>query len=487
MGFNRHGIIKVVCTVHIVLGFAMLPSFIIAVLGREYRAAVVFAALILLLLGVGYPVMKKASPKSPNLKIRDGVLIVALSWILASLLGTLPYLLTGAIDNFAKAFFESTSGFTTTGATILTDLEGLPMSLIFWRSLSQWLGGMGILVFAISILPALGIGGQKIARAETPGPVLDKLTPKMTDSAKILYIIYFSFTLSAFLLLLLGGMNPFDAIIQSLGSVATGGLSNHAEGIAYFDNFYVEMVLSSFTILSSINFTLYYTLIQGNWKDFIGNWELRTFLLILFLSVILIGSNLVASDVVSTPFEAFRLSLFQASSAMSTTGHFSTDFNLWPPFSKMLLLILMSIGACSASTGGGLKVIRFMVLFSLIRRGFQKRLHPRAVIPVKFHGKVIPQEVVSSIAAFFHLYLFLFILSLLVLSFENLDLLSTFSAVIATMNNCGTGLGLVGPSGSFAVFSDFSSIYLCFLMLAGRLELFTMILLFSPSFWNPDR
>lgn len=487
MGFNKVAIAKIIFMVHVVLGIAMIPSLLLAIEGKEHKEAIVFASMIIILVGIGLPFIKKLKPQNSTLKIRDGVLIVALSWILASLLGTLPYLLTGTISNFARALFESTSGFTTTGATILTNIESLPKSLLFWRSLTQWLGGMGILIFAISILPSLGIGGQKIAKAETPGPILDKLAPKMTDSAKILYIIYFSFTLTAFLLLLLGGLGPFDAIIQSFGSVATGGLSNHTEGIAYFNSFYVEMVLAVFTILASINFTLYNSLVRGNWRTFINNWELRIFLLILAGSVLLIGCDLLISDTVSHPVDAFRRGFFQASAFISTTGHFSTDFNSWPSFSKMILLILMSVGACSASTGGGLKIIRVMVLFSLIRRGFQKRLHPRAVIPVKFRGKVISQEVVSSIAAFFHLYIFIFLLSLFVLSFENMDLLSTITAVIATMNNSGTGLEMVGPSGSFSVFSSFTNIYLSFLMLAGRLELFTIILLFTPSFWNPDK
>jgi trk system potassium uptake protein TrkH len=346
---------------------------------------------------------------------------------------------------------------------------------------------MGILVFAISILPALGISGQHMAKAETPGIFLSKVTPRMTDSAKILYVIYIFFTLAAIILFKLGGLNTFDAFIAAMGSVASGGLSNYSGGISYFNSGYIELVAATFTILTCINFTLYYNIVKRKWKEFFGDLELRVFLLILLGSGILISANLWLSGSYGSIGESLRYGLFQSSASMTTTGHFSANFDSWPTFSKMVLFLLMLIGASSSSTGGGMKVIRISILIKLIRRGVFMRIHPNAIAPVKIQGKALPQEMLSGVMSFLSLYAFIFTLSALVLSLENLDFLTTITAVAATMNNVGTGMGLVGPEGSFALFSGFTKIYLSFLMLMGRLELFTVILLFMPSFWNPDR
>jgi trk system potassium uptake protein TrkH len=487
MALNYSAIIKIISFIAILLGGAMVPSALVSLIYREYHTALVFAGIILPILAIGILVNLLIKVKISKMKVREGFFVVALTWLFASLIGTLPYLITGVVEGFPDAFFEAASGFTTTGASILTDIETLPKGLLFWRSFCQWLGGMGILVFAISILPALGISGQHMAKAETPGIFLSKVTPRMTDSAKILYIIYIFFTLIAILLFKLGGLNTYDAFIAAMGSVASGGLSNYSGGISYFNNGYIELIAATFTVLTCINFTLYYNIVKGKWKEFFGDLELRVFLIILIVAGVLISVNLWLSGGYGSFGESLRFGLFQSSAAATTTGHFSANFDSWPTFSKMLLFLLMLIGASSSSTGGGMKVIRISILVKLVRRGIFMRIHPNAVAPVKIQGRALPQEMLSGVMSFLSLYAFIFTLSTLVLSLENLDFLTTITAVAAALNNVGTGMGLVGPEGSFALFSGFSKIYLSFLMLMGRLELFTIILLFMPSYWNPDR
>ena len=487
MALNYPAIVKILGFVTVLIGGAMIPSALISVIYGEYETALSFALIILPILAIGLIVSRQIKVRVSKLKLREGFCVVAFSWLLASLLGCLPYLATGTIDGFINALFEATSGFTTTGASIITDVEVLPKGVVFWRSFCQWLGGMGILIFAISILPTLGISGQRMAKAESPGVTLNKVVPRMADSAKILYIIYVVFTLAAVILLMLGGLNLFDAFIAALGSVASGGLSNYNGGVSYFNSTYVEFIVALFTVLVCINFTLYYSAVRGKWREFFSDQELRTFLFLLTCGGLFITINLWATDNYDSVFQALRHGLFQASAFMTTTGHFSADFDLWPAFSRMILLLLMLIGASSSSTGGGIKVIRIVILFKILRRGVFMRLHPNAVVPVKIQGKTISSEMVSGVMSFLALYTFIFTLSGLVLSLEDLDFLTIITTVTATLNNVGTGMELVGPTGSFALFSDLSKIYLSLLMLMGRLELFTIILLFTPTFWNPDR
>lgn len=491
MAINYSVIFRILGFIAIIVGAAMVPSALVSLYYKEYFLALVFLGIILGLFLAGMITNRLFPTKVSRLKHREAYLAVASSWLFASLLGTLPYLFSGSMNNFIDVFFESISAFTTTGASVVENVEALPMGLIFWRSFSQWLGGMGILVFAISVLPALGISGQFMAKAESPGINLNKVAPKISDTSKILYIIYTAFTVAAVLIFKLGGQGLFDSIILSLGSVASGGLSNYNQGISHFNSFYVEFFAAFFSILTCINITLYYNLVKGRIKEALSNTELRVFLSILVGAGLLISLNLRFAGggemVAHTTGQALRYGMFQSSAFLTTTGHFSSNFDLWPGFSKMLLLILMIIGASSSSTGGGIKIIRIVLLFKLIKRGLFLRLHPRAVTPIKLQGKSLDSHLVSGVAAFLFLYSLIFAVSLLVLSLENFDLLTTVSAVAAALNNVGTGMGLVGSAGSFAIFSGFSKLYLCLLMLVGRLELFTIILLFTPSFWNPDR
>lgn len=487
MGFNGKAILKILGYVLILLGLAMVPSVLVSMLYKEYKVAVLFVSIIVPIVAFGIALSSLMKVQKPRLKVREGFLVVSTTWFLASILGALPFLLTGSVKTVIDALFESTSAFTTTGATVIANIEGLPKGVVFWRSFSQWLGGMGILVFAISLLPALGISGQHMARAETPGPSLNKIAPRMTDSAKILYLIYLGFTLVEVILLLLGGLNLYDALIATFGSVSVGGLSNYNIGISYFNSLYVESVVSAFTILVCLNFTLYYMAITGKWSDFFADREFRLFLLILGFAFVLVSANLWLTDTFDSIWTSLRHGFFQVTAFMTTTGHYSSNFDLWPSFSKMVLLLLMIIGASSSSVGGGIKVIRVLVLFKLVQRGAFRRLHPRAVVPIKINNKVLPTDSMAGIMSFLHLYIIIFVISVLLLSFENLDFLSTITATASMLNNVGTGFELVGPNGTFAQFSGFSKLYLCFLMLMGRLELFTIILLFTKSFWNPNR
>ena len=486
MVLNYRMIAKVLGAILIILGISMVPSLLISVYNHEGPTVFGFMATIIPMVLIGL-LVQKITLKSHSIKIRDGYAIVALSWVIGSVFGAFPFLFSGAIPNFADAFFETVSGFTTTGASILKDVEVIPRGLLFWRSFTHWLGGMGILVFAIALLPALGIGGQQIAKAETPGPTMDKITHKMSDTAKILYIIYISMTLIEVVLLVLGGMSLFDSFVQTFGTMGTGGFSNYNASVGYFNSVYIDIVIGVFMILAGANFNLYYDLLKGRWRDFIGDHELRLYLGILAAAMIVIALNLWMTGTYESIFQAFRYAFFQTASIQTTTGFASTNFDLWPTFSKMVLFTLMFIGGCSASTAGSVKVIRVLVVFKLIGRELFRKMHPSAVVPVKVDGRPVPSGTVSSITSFMFLYFMLFLAGTLLISIEDFGLVTSASAVAATLGNVGPGFELVGPVMNYSLFSDASTLMLSFLMLAGRLELFTIILLFSPGFWNPDR
>ena len=326
-----------------------------------------------------------------------------------------------------------------------------------------------------------------MAKAETPGPTLEKMSTRMSDSARILYIMYLSFSVIEFILLFFGGLNTFDSFIHTFGSMSTGGLSNYRNGVAHFNSVYVESIIVIFSILSSINFVLYHHVLKGRWKDFIQDSELRIFLLITSGSIMLILLNLRLSGTYDSIGEALRYSFFQASAFISTSGYSTADYTLWPTFSQMILFTLMFIGGCSASTSGSIKVIRIAILFQLIKRGLYKRLHPNAVFPIKLGNKTVSSETVSSVTSFIILYFLIFIVSSLVLSIEGHDLVTTLSAAAGALSNTGLGLGLLGPDGTYSIFSSPIRLYLSLLMIAGRLELFTIILLLTPIFWDPSK
>ena len=486
MSFNYRLILKVLGSISIIIGIAMLPSLMIAYYYSEKDAGIAFLQSIFWALSIGTIILIAAKPTSTKLKMRDGYLIAALCWLMASAIGAFPYLFSGAIPWYGDAFFESVSGFTTTGYTVIDHYSDMPKAIQFWRAFSHWLGAIGILILAISILPALGIGGLKILSAEAPGPTVEKTSTRLTDSAKKLYIIYLSLTAIEIVLLLFGGLNLFEALIHTFGSMGTGGMSSYNSSIAQFDNLFVEFVVIFFSVLASINFVLYHQLLKGRWKSFLQDNELRTFCSILLISYLLVTLNLWLSGTYDSFSQSLRFASFQATSFMTTSAYATADYTLWPTFSQILLLCLMLIGGCSASACGSMKVIRVMILFKLIVRGTYKRLHPNAVVPVKIGTKTISAETVSKVSSFAIVYFTILVVSCLVVSLENHDLITTISAVAGSLSNTGLGFGMLGPTENFSIFSAPTRIYLSIVMIAGRLELFTIIMLLSPSFWKAN-
>ncbi len=487
MRLNVRLIIRILATVVLLLSLSMIPALCVSLLYGETDTVRAFLMTIVPVATLSSLTAFFINPASSDLRTRDGILIVALCWILGSGVGAIPFLISEAIPNFADAFFESASGFTTTGSSILADIEVLPKGILFWRSFTHWLGGMGILVLAIALLPAIGVGAFHIAEAETPGPSIDKLTPKMTDSTRILYVIYIGMTALETILLCLGGMDLFDALVHTFGSVGTGGFSSYNDSIGHFDSLYIEMVISVFTLLAGINFNLYYLLFLRNWKGFFRDGELRAYLSIICGATLFIAAVLTVFDIAGGVGEALRLAFFQTVTIITTTGFSTTDFSLWPSAGVMVIFLLFFIGGCSSSTAGSVKVIRIVVFLKLIRRGIYKRLHPTAVVPVKLGGDNLSSQVVSGIAGFLFLYLTLFLLGTLVLTLDAFDLITAASSAATCLGNVGPGFGDVGPLSNFSGYSDGSTWLLSMLMITGRLELFTILLLFFPGFWNPDR
>ncbi len=484
---NYQAIVKILGIIVLIIGFSMLPALLCAYIYEEsdnFRALLI-SACATILLGGGVTVLVR--PVKARFRAREGYLVVALCWFIASLVGTLPYFFSDFTENFIDGFFESTAGFTTTGCTVI-DYDAMPKSLLMWKAISHWLGGMGILVFVISILPALGINGQTIVRAEAPGPVFQKMTVRMSDSAKILYVTYFSLTVLEFVLLCFSASMPvFDALINTLGSISTGGLLTYAEGVAYYDSVYVEVIISIFTILASINFILYHYAVTRKWRYVLEDIELRAFLAIIIGSTALCTAALYIFGDYPQMGKALRDSFFQVVSILTTSGYASTDYTLWPTVCQMILFILMFIGGCAASTSGSIKVIRVLVVLKLVWRGFYKRIHPRSVVAVRLGDKPVPAPVVSSITVFVLMFMSLFLFSCLVLSLQNLDLETTISTALAMLSNTGIAFGEIGASGNYALFSDPLKLYLSLLMIVGRLELFTIIVLFTRNFWGRDR
>lgn len=486
MNLSLRAVCRIIGLALLVVGLSMIPSLVVAGIYKETSALSAFAATIAFAVLAGVALLWFGQRSTAMLKVRDGFLIVSLCWIVSALLGAVPFLVSGSIPDFFDAFFESCSGFSTTGASILTDVEALPKSMAFWRSFTHWIGGMGILVFAIALMPSLGINGQNIAVSEAPGPTLDKVTPKMSDTAKALYAIYILFTIVETVLLCAGGMSLYDSLIHTFGSVGTGGFSNYNDSVAHFDSGYIDVVITIFMLLSGANFNLYYMSLRHGPLSIIRDAEFRFYLLIIIVSTLLITANLYFTGFFEDAAQSVRHSFFQTSSVLTTTGFATDDFNLWPTFSKMVLLLLMFIGGCSSSTGGGLKVVRILIVLKLIRRGIATRLHPNAIMTAKLNNKNVPTDTVTAIANHIFLYIVVVFLSVLLISLNDLGLITSVTSVLTCIGNVGPGFDLVGPTGNFSVFAAPSKLLLSLLMLAGRLELFTLFILLTPRFWNPN-
>ncbi len=457
----------------------MLLPLICALVYSEKMASVFLICMVICLLaGV---LLTCRRPKNKSMYAREGFVIVALSWIFMSIFGALPFYISGYIKSFGDALFETVSGFTTTGASILSDVEVLPKSLLFWRSFTHWIGGMGVLVFLVALLPLSGGDNMYLIKAESPGPSVSKLVPKVRSTAKILYGIYIAFTVLEIILLLLGGMEAFDAITLSFGTAGTGGFGIKNSSIADYTS-YQQNVITVFMIIFGVDFSVYYILLMGKVRLALRSEEARTYLGIILVAITLICIN--SFDKFLGLADAIKHSAFQVASIITTTGYATADFDKWPEFSKTILVALMFVGACAGSTGGGIKVSRIIILVKSLIKEIKIAAHPRSVHKITMNSRPIVHETVRAVNTFMVAYFIIFAVSVLIISFDNLDFTTNFTAVVATINNIGPGLGGVGPTQNFSVYSPLSTAVLTFNMLAGRLEIFPMLILLSPYAWK---
>jgi len=465
------------------LGISMvLPLSVSLIEGDGSTRALLVSLLISSFVGLIFLLPAKTK-QDTQLTHRDGIAIVTFGWIMAGFIGTLPYLFSGAIPNFTHAYFESLSGFTTTGASILNDIEELPRGILFWRSQTQWLGGMGIIVLSIAILPYLGVGGMQLYKAEIPSPVVDKLKPRISETAKTLWKVYLLLTVLEILLLMAGGMSLFDGTCHAFCTMPTGGFSTKNASIAHFDSPYFDVIILVFMLFSGINFSLHYKLIKGDVKIFGKDPECRVFLALAAVFTLLITLNIYGS-VYDSFAKAFRYAAFQVTSIITTTGFATADFDTWPALSKFILLLCMFLGAMAGSTGGGMKTMRVMLLLRHGYREIFRIIHPHAVTTVKIGGNPVPSNTLSSIWGFFVLYLGLFIAATAVMAAMGLDLISAIASVAASIGNIGPGLALVGPTKNYVAVPFAGKWVLIFCMLLGRLEIYTVFVLLVPEYWR---
>ena len=423
-------------------------------------------------------------PKKNVFYAKEGFVTVALSWIVLSLCGAVPFRLTGEIPRYIDAVFETASGFTTTGASILTNVEALSQTSLFWRSFTHWIGGMGVLVLLLAVVPLAGGHTMQLMRAESPGPSVGKFVPKVRQTAFILYSIYFAMTILEIVFLLAGGMPWFDSICTAFGTAGTGGFSIKNSSMGFYQSNYIQAVVTVFMILFAVNFSVYYLLLAKKFRQAFKNEELWCFFAIISASVLCITFNIKDEFYGGNFYDAFHHSAFSVASIISTTGYGTADFAKWPQLSQYILLILMFVGACAGSTGGGLKVSRLVLLFKSSAREISKIIHPRSVKAVKLDGKRVDSAVVKNTASFFVISMIVYVVSVFIVSFDSFDMTTSLTAVAATMNNIGPGLSLVGPTGNYSSFSNLSKIVMIFDMLAGRLEYFPILVLLSPSIWK---
>ena len=458
----------------------MAPALAIALFdGTPDAGALGIAMIITAVIGA---LLALIHPKDDRLRPREGFTIVALTWVLFSFLGGLPFYISGYIPSLIDSFFETVSGFTTTGSTILTDVERLPRGLLFWRSFTHWVGGMGVLVLSLALLPRLGGRSVFLMRAESPGPSPGKLVPRIGQTAKILYALYLGLSVLMFVVLLLCGMNWFDAFIHTVGAAGTGGFSNYNLSVGHFQNPVYEAVIGIFLLLFGVNFSMYFYMFRGDWKTVWKNTETRLYVGLVVGSVLLIALNILPQY--DGFMESLRYSFFQVATIITTAGFGTTDFNLWPMFSKIIVFILMMTGCCAGSTGGGLKLIRAAMLFKGVKREIHRTVHPRGVGVIRIDGRAVDEEIFSSVALYFFGYMAVIIIATLIVALDNFDFESTFTAVVACFNNIGPGFGMVGPMGNFSEFSGLSKIVLSICMLLGRLELYPLLLLVSRRTWT---
>ncbi len=460
----------------------LLPLITALIYGESCALSILTAMLIAV--GVGTLMTVLIKPKETVIYSREGFVITALTWLLWSLVGALPFVISGEIPSYVDAFFETVSGFTTTGASILTNVEEMSNGLLFWRSFTHWVGGMGILVMVMAVLPMTTDRSIHIMRAEMPGPIVGKLVPRVRQTAKILYIIYIGLTLFEIIMLLFGGMNLFEACVHAFGTAGTGGFGIRSDSIASYSP-YIQWVMTAFMAVFAVNFNIYYLMLMRRFRAVVSSEELWTYIAIVLISVAAIAVNI--RPLYESIGETVRYAAFQVMTVISTSGFATTDFNLWPQFSKSLLFLLMFIGGCAGSTAGGLKISRVVMLFKSGRRELKKMLHPRSVTAIRLEGKSIEDSTLSSVGVYFAFYIAIQFAVFLMISFEPYDFETKITSVAACFNNVGPGLGAVGPAGNYAGYTAFSKILLSLSMLFGRLEIYPIIFLLSPSMWLKKR
>ena len=479
-------VLKTTGTVMMVIGLSMLPSFFVCVFaGDSADIKLPFILSIAVVSLLGYTLRYAFRYARADLKLRDGFLLVAVCWIAASVTGAVPYIATGVLSDPFDAFFESVSGFSTTGASVIDDVESLPVGILFWRSFTQWIGGIGILVFAIGLMPSLGISGQNVMSPVTPNISLGKITTKMSDVVKTLYVTYFFFTGAEIIMLKLAGMSLFDAFVHTFSCVGTGGFTAYNDGISHFQSPAIYLVLMLFMLICGINFNLYFMSLRHGFSRLFGDIEFR-----FYISTIVVITMLMTMGLIAAGTDVFTDALldgaFQTISIISTTGFTTADYTTWPYFCQMILLCLMFVGGCSSSTSGGVKAIRIVVIIKYIAYGIHNRLHPNSVEPIKINGQTVPPDTVSGVTYHILLYIVMMFAGSFILSLENISMADSFSSVITCMGNIGPAFGDIGTLGTFADHSWLSKLTLSAEMLAGRLELYTLFIIFTPRFWNPN-
>ncbi len=466
-------------------GFLMLiPAVISLVYGDNELFGFIFTSFITTVTGYVLEIITKESAEQKEINRREGFLIAALCWVLACLFGSLPYLLLDVFTHPADAIFESFSGFTTTGATVLSEIESLPHGILFYRSFTQWLGGMGIIILAIAILPRLSVGGMQLMGHEAPGPTTEKLTPRISETAKKLWSVYVIMSIVCFVLLYMAGISVFESITTAFSTLATGGFSVKNASISGFNNGWVELIVMVFMFLSGLNYVLLYRLFTGKQLNVFKGSEVRFYLILIITFTCFIVFDLMVNHLMDLK-DAIRYSSFQVISIITTSGFHTSEFDHWPNFAIFMIFTLMFIGACAGSTSGSIKSLRILVLIKKGYREINSLIKPRAVLPVRINSHVVDRDIVSSITSFFLLFIFIFVVSVLIISFaEDMSILGSISASAAAITNVGPGFAEVGASQNYGFLSGFTKFYLCFLMLIGRLELYTILVLITPLFWK---
>jgi trk system potassium uptake protein TrkH len=469
----------------ILFSVIMLPSALLAAFEGD-RTWIAFLESYAITLAAGVLLWLPARQAHRELRIRDGFVIVTLFWALLALFGALPFMFAGITPTFADAYFETMSGLTTTGSTVLTGLDRLPDSVNLWRAMLQFLGGGGIVVLAVAILPLLGVGGMQLYKAETPGPMKEnKLTPRIKETAKALWYIYLGLNLACFLALWAAGMTPFDAVIHSFTTISTGGYSNHDASIGYFQSPLIEMIITGFMFVGGVNFALHFIALRNRQlRWYLHDSEFKTYFLLLAGATLFIAGYLYLVGTYGDIWQALRYSVFQVVSIATTSGFATTDYALWPPILGALLMTMCFFSGSAGSTAGGMKVVRILLLFKQAVCELRRLIHPSSIVPLKLAGKAVPDRTVAAVTTFFTTYLAIFAILSLLVSAMGVDLVTAFSAVAATITNTGPGLGSVGPAANFADMPYLAKWVLCFSMLLGRLELFTLLVLFTPAFWR---